>query len=54
MSFAVISVLASLALILVLNRDRFREMGWTRVARMLLIWFAIIAGLGAVLRLFGY
>lgn len=54
MSFAIISVLASLALILALNWDRFRTMGWERVGRMLLIWFAIIAGLGVVLRLLGY
>jgi hypothetical protein len=54
MTFAVISVLASLGLILALNWQRFRTMGWDRVTRMLLIWLAIIVGLGFTLRLLGF
>jgi hypothetical protein len=54
MSFAVISVLATLALVLALNWSRLREMGWERAGRMLLIWLGIFAGLGVVLRLLGY
>jgi hypothetical protein len=54
MTFAFISVLASLALILALNWQRFRAMGWDRVLRMMLIWLAIIVGLGVALRLLGY
>jgi hypothetical protein len=53
MTFAIISVLASLGLILALNMDRFRALGWARVGRMILAWLAIIIGLGIVLRLFG-
>lgn len=53
MTFAIISVLASLGLILALNWEHFRAMGWDRVARMLLIWLGIIVGLGVLLRLFG-
>ncbi|MFN7397862.1 MAG: hypothetical protein ACK5SX_02070, partial [Sandaracinobacter sp.] len=52
-TFAIISVLASLGLILALNWEHFRAMGWDRVARMLLIWLGIIVGLGVLLRLFG-
>jgi hypothetical protein len=54
MTFAIISVLASLGLILALNWERFRSMGWERVGRMVLIWLAIIVGLGVALRLLGY
>lgn len=54
MSFAIVSVLATLLVLLALNWQRLREMGWSQAARMLLIWLAIIAGLGAVLRLLGY
>ena len=54
MSLAIIGVLATLLLVLALNWSRFRAMGWERVARMLLIWFGIIAGLGVALRLLGY
>ncbi len=54
MTFAFISVLASLGLILVLNLDRFRALGWARVGRMLLIWLAIIISLGIFLRLLGF
>lgn len=54
MTFAIISVMATLGLVLALNWDRFRSMGWDRVGRMLLIWLAIIVGLGVALRLLGY
>lgn len=54
MTFAFISVLASLALVLALNWQRFSAMGWGRVLKMLLIWLAIIVGLGVLLRLLGY
>jgi hypothetical protein len=54
MTFAIISVLASLGLILALNWQRVQEMGWNRVGRMVLIWLAIIVGMGVVLRLLGY
>jgi hypothetical protein len=54
MSFAIISVLASLGLILALNMDRFRELGWARVGRMILIWLAIIISFGVGLRLLGF
>jgi hypothetical protein len=54
MTFAVISVLASLALLLALNWNRFKEMGGQAVGRMLLIWLAIIVGLGLLLRFAGF
>jgi hypothetical protein len=54
MTFAIISVLASLGLVLALNWQRFQAMGWGWVVRMLLIWLAIIVGLGALLRLLGF
>ncbi len=49
-----ITVFASLVLLLVLNWQSLRAMGWERVTRMLLIWLGIIAGLGVILRLLGY
>lgn len=54
MILAFVSVAATLALLLALNWERLRAMGWTQATRMLLIWFGIIAGLGVVLRLLGY
>lgn len=54
MTFVIISVLASLFLLLALNWQRFQAMGWPRVTRMLLIWAAIILGLGVALRLLGF
>ncbi len=54
MTFAIISVLASLLLILALNWDRFRAMGGQAVGKMVLAWLAIIVGLGLLLRLLGY
>jgi hypothetical protein len=54
MILAFLSVLATLVVLLALNWDRMRALGWERVTRMLLIWFAIIAGLGILLRLLGY
>jgi hypothetical protein len=54
MTFAVLSVLATLIMVLALNRERFRAMGSQTVAKMLLIWAAIIIGLGVTLRLLGF
>lgn len=54
MSFAVISVLATLTLVLALNWSRLREMGWELAGRMLLVWLGILAGLGVILRLLGF
>jgi|LakMenEpi03Aug12_release.lakeMendotaPanAssembly.Ray.scaffolds.fasta_scaffold5496722_1 hypothetical protein len=49
-----ISVLATLVLLMALNWQSLRAMGWERVTRMLLIWLGIIAGLGVLLRLLGF
>jgi hypothetical protein len=54
LTFAFISVAASLLLLLALNWQRFRAMGGQSVTRMLLIWVAIILGLGLGLRLLGF
>jgi hypothetical protein len=54
MTFALVSLLATLALILALNWGRFQEIGFGNVIRMLLIWGAIITGLVLVLQLLGY
>lgn len=54
MTFAFISVAASLALLLALNWQRFRAMGWQSVTKMLLVWAAIILALGLGLRLLGF
>lgn len=54
MTFAFISVAASLLLLLALNWQRFRAMGGQAASRMLLIWGAIILGLGFALRLLGF
>ena len=42
MTFALVSLLATLSLVLALNWNRFAALGWGNVARMLLIWGAII------------
>jgi hypothetical protein len=54
MTFALISTLATLSLLLALNWNNFQRMGWGNVARMLLIWGVIITGLALALRLFGF
>ena len=54
MTFAFISVAATLLLLLALNWQRFRAMGAQTVTRMLLVWAAIILGLGLALRLLGF
>jgi len=54
MTFAFVSVAASLLLLLALNWQRFRAMGGQTVTRLLLIWATIILGLGLVLRLLGF
>ncbi|WP_199553723.1 hypothetical protein [Sandaracinobacteroides hominis] len=54
MTFALVSVLASLALILALNWNRFQQMGSGQILRMVLIWGVVIAALFLILRLFGF
>lgn len=54
MTFALVSLLASLGLILAFNWNRFAELGLGNVVRMLLIWGAIITGLVLALRLLGF
>lgn len=54
MTFALVSLLATLALLLALNWRSFERLGWGNMARMLLIWGVIITGLVLVLRLFGF
>lgn len=54
MTLALISLLATLALLLALNWARFAEMGWGKVVRMLLIWGVIITAMVLALRLFGF
>lgn len=53
MTFGLVALLASLTLILVLNWERFQQMGAGRVIRLLLIWGAIITGLVLLVRLLG-
>jgi len=54
MMLQLLGVLATLVVIIALNRDYLRSIGWERAARMLLIWLGIIAGLGVLLRILGY
>jgi len=54
MIFGLVSVIATLVLILALNWSRFQEMGSGNVIRMVLIWGAIIAGMVLALRLLGF
>lgn len=54
MTMALISVLATLALVLALNWSRFREMGSGTVIRMALIWAVIIVALFLLVRLLGF
>ena len=53
MTMALITVLATLALVLSLNWNRFREMGSGTVLRMALIWAVIIAFAVGITRLVG-
>ncbi len=54
MTMALITVLATLALVLSLNWNRFREMGSGNVLRMALIWAVIIVALFLAVRLLGF
>lgn len=54
MTFGLVGVLATLALVLALNWNRFKQMGSGQIIRMVLIWGVIIAALFLVLRFFGY
>lgn len=53
MTLAIISVAASLALVLVLNWKRFNALGATAVTRMLFAWTAVILGLAVLVRFLG-
>ena len=54
MTMALISVLATLALVLALNWNRFRALGSGRILRMLLIWAVVFVALFLVVRLLGF
>ena len=54
MTFAIVSVIASLALILALNWQRLNDLGASTVSRWLAIWTGIIGGLFLLLRWLGY
>jgi hypothetical protein len=54
MMFAIVGVLASLALILALNWERFNSLGSETVTKMLVTWTGIIVALVLVAKLFGY
>jgi hypothetical protein len=54
MTMALISVLATLALVLALNWNRFREMGSGTIIRMALIWAVIFVALFLGVRLLGF
>ncbi|MCG2840055.1 hypothetical protein L6Q21_03530 [Sandaracinobacter sp. RS1-74] len=54
MTMALISVLASLALVLALNWNRFQAMGSGTLLRMALIWAVILVALFLVVRLLGF
>lgn len=54
MTFALVSVLATLALVLALNWSRFRQLGSGQILRMVLIWGVLIAALFLILRQLGY
>jgi len=53
MIFGLVSLIATLVLVLALNWNRFTEMGAGNVVRLALIWGAIIAGMALLLRLLG-
>lgn len=54
MTFALVSLLATLALILALNWRRFREMETGAIVRIALIWAVIIVALFLIVRLLGF
>jgi hypothetical protein len=54
MSFAIFSLLATLALILALNWRRLNALGAMNVTRMLGIWAAVILALVLILNYLGY
>lgn len=54
MIFGLVSLIATLVLILALNWRRFQEMGSGNVVRLSLIWAAIITGMVLALRLLGF
>ena len=54
MSFALVSVITSLALILALNWQRLNALGAPTVTRWLAIWTAIIGGVFLLVRWLGY
>ncbi len=54
MTFALVSVAATLALVLALNWGRFQAMGSGQIIRLVLIWGVIIAALFLLLRFLGY
>lgn len=53
MTFGLVSLIATLVLILALNWSRFQEMGSGNIIRLSLIWAAIMAGMVLALRLLG-
>lgn len=54
MTFAFVSVLASLILLVALNWQRLNALGPARVAQMLGIWTAIIIGLVLLVKFLGF
>jgi hypothetical protein len=54
MIFGLVSVIATLVLILALNWGRFQAMGTGNVIRLAFIWAAIITGMVLALRLLGF
>ena len=54
MTMALISVLATLAIVLALNWQRFQAMGSGAVLRMVLIWAVVFVALFLAVRLLGF
>lgn len=54
MTMALISVLATLALVLALNWNRFQALGSGAILRMALIWAVIFVALFLAVRLLGF
>ena len=54
MTFAIVSLIATLALILALNWQRLNALGAAKVTQWLAIWTAIIGGVFLLVRLLGY
>lgn len=53
MSFAIVGILASLFVLLMLNRGYFSGMGFARMVRLALIWAVIMAALFLLMRVLG-